>query len=74
MDPKNILILLLIVIAVVFHAFWYLTEKRRHQPHGSLKPTGTALGVAFIANFFDTLGIGSFATTMFGIANTSARR
>lgn len=63
MDPKNILILLLIVIAVVFHAFWYLTEKRRHQPHGSLKPTGTALGAAFIANFFDTLGIGSFATT-----------
>ena len=63
MEPKNILILLLIVIAVVFHAFWYLTEKRRNQPHGTLKPTGTALGVAFIANFFDTLGIGSFATT-----------
>ena len=63
MEPKNILILLLIVIAVVFHAFWYLTEKRRREPHGTLTPTPTALGVAFIANFFDTLGIGSFATT-----------
>ena len=62
MEPKNILILLLIVIAVVFHAFWYLTERRRRHD-GKLAPTPTALGVAFIANFFDTLGIGSFATT-----------
>ena len=64
MEPKNILIALLLVIGVVFHAFWYLTERRRHHPQqGTLKPTGTALGIAFIANFFDTLGIGSFATT-----------
>jgi uncharacterized membrane protein YfcA len=62
MEPKNILIALLLVIAVAFHAFWYFTERaRRHQ--GSLKPQGKALGAAFIANFFDTLGIGSFATT-----------
>jgi uncharacterized membrane protein YfcA len=62
MEPKNILILLLLVIAVVFHAFWYLTErKRRHV--GPMRPTPIALGIAFIANFFDTLGIGSFATT-----------
>ena len=64
MEPKNILILLLIVIAIAFHAFWYLTEQgRRNRHQGPLKPTGTALGAAFIANFFDTLGIGSFATT-----------
>jgi len=63
MDPKNILILLLIVLAVVFHTFWYLTERRRPHAKDELKPTGLALGVAFIANFFDTLGIGSFATT-----------
>jgi uncharacterized membrane protein YfcA len=64
MEPKNILILLLIVIAIAFHAFWYQTERgRRDRQKGPLKPTGTALGVAFIANFFDTLGIGSFATT-----------
>ena len=64
MEPKNILIALLLVIGVVFHAFWYLTERRRRHPQqGTLKPTGTALGIAFVANFFDTLGIGSFATT-----------
>src|SRR4029453_14742499 len=61
MEPKNILILLLLVIAVVFHAFWYLTERRgRHD--GPMRPPPGALGVAFIAIFFDTLGIGSFAT------------
>ena len=62
MEPKNILIVLLIVIAVVYHAYWYISERgRRHQ--GTLKPSPLALGIAFIANFFDTLGIGSFATT-----------
>ena len=63
MEPKYILIGLLIAIAIAFHAFWYLTESgRKHQP-GALKPKPIALIVAFIANFFDTLGIGSFATT-----------
>jgi len=62
MEPKYILILLLIAIAVVFHAYWYLIERpRRHD--GPLTPAPIALAVAFIANFFDTLGIGSFATT-----------
>jgi uncharacterized membrane protein YfcA len=62
MEPKNILIALLIVIAVAYHAFWYLSERRRRHD-GPLKPTPLALGIAFIANFFDTLGIGSYATT-----------
>src|SRR5690242_4890756 len=63
MEPKFILIALLVVIAIVFHAFWWMSERGRKHAPGSMKPTGTALGVAFIANFFDTLGIGSFATT-----------
>ena len=63
MEPKNILIALLIVIAVVFHAYWYVTERGRKNDQGTLKPKPLALGIAFIANFFDTLGIGSFATT-----------
>jgi uncharacterized membrane protein YfcA len=62
MEPKYILIALLIVFAIAFHAFWYLTERRRRHD-GPLTPTPIALVVAFIANFFDTLGIGSFATT-----------
>ena len=63
MEPKNILIALLIVIAIAFHAFWYVSESRRKHQAGTLKPKGLALFAAFVANFFDTLGIGSFATT-----------
>ncbi|MBM3807463.1 MAG: sulfite exporter TauE/SafE family protein [Acidimicrobiia bacterium] len=64
MEPKNILVALLIVIAIAFHAFWFVTAKqRRHRRPGDTKPKGVALLAAFIANFFDTLGIGSYATT-----------
>src|SRR5918993_1235127 len=64
METKNILILLLIAIAIAYHAFWYFTERqRRDRQQESNKPRGVALVAAFIANFFDTLGIGSFATT-----------
>jgi uncharacterized membrane protein YfcA len=64
MEPKNILIALLIVIAIAYHLFWFTTERRRRKPQdGSLQPKPLALGIAFVANFFDTLGIGSYATT-----------
>ena len=63
MAPKYILILLLIVIGLAFHVFWYVTERRRKHEPGQLRPSPLAMGIAFIANFFDTLGIGSFATT-----------
>src|SRR5688572_13916747 len=64
MEPKNILVALLIVIAIAYHLFWYTTERRRRKPQdGSLRPKPLALGIAFVANFFDTLGIGSYATT-----------
>ncbi len=63
MEPKYILIALLIVIAIVFHAFWWSVERKRQHAPGTMRPTAKALGIAFVANFFDTLGIGSFATT-----------
>jgi uncharacterized membrane protein YfcA len=67
MDAKGLLIAALIVIAVAFHAFWYLAVRRRRE-EGSLKgvnlsPRPLAMAIGFVANFFDTLGIGSFATT-----------
>ena len=64
MEPKTILIALLILIAIAYHVFWYVTEKgRANRQDGPLTPKGAALGAAFVANFFDTLGIGSYATT-----------
>ncbi|MCC7124949.1 MAG: sulfite exporter TauE/SafE family protein [Acidobacteria bacterium] len=67
MDAKSLLIVALIVIAIAFHAFWYSAVKRRREAEGKtaapIKPTPLALGIGFVANFFDTLGIGSYATT-----------
>ncbi len=66
MDPKVLLLASLIVIVVVYAAFWWLTVRRQRAAageHGSLAPQPVTLGISFVANFFDTLGIGSYATT-----------
>lgn len=44
--------------AVTLSAAW-----RRRREDTPTKPTPFLLGIGFVANFFDTLGIGSFATT-----------
>lgn len=67
MDAKFLLIAALIVICIAFHIFWYVVESRKRATQGaraeSLKPTAIGIVIGFIANFFDTLGIGSYATT-----------
>lgn len=62
MDPKTILLAALVVITVVFCVFWVAAVRRRRAT-GPLQPGGTRVAIGFVANFFDTLGIGSFATT-----------
>lgn len=66
MDAKTLLIAALIVIAAAFHVYWYVMV-RRQRAHGaalgSLAPQPIGIGIGFVANFFDTLGIGSYATT-----------
>jgi len=68
MDAKLILIAALIVITLGYAFAWWsmARQKRAARGHGSHEPVAprpihTAIG--FITNFFDTLGIGSFATT-----------
>jgi uncharacterized membrane protein YfcA len=66
MDPKNVLLAALVVIALAYFAFWSLTVRRQRAARGdssSLAPAPLTLLISFIANFFDTLGIGSYATT-----------
>jgi uncharacterized membrane protein YfcA len=66
MEPKTILLAGMILIAIVYLAYWYATVKRQRaeqRDHSSLAPQPITLGISFIANFFDTLGIGSYATT-----------
>jgi uncharacterized membrane protein YfcA len=62
LDPKTVLLVLLAVVAVGFTVYWgrCLLEAKRS---GSIAPTPYQLFVGFVTDFFDTLGIGSFAVT-----------
>jgi uncharacterized membrane protein YfcA len=59
---KYILLALMAAFGLVFTAVWAV---RRREARGSEGAGTTPLlvGVGFLTNFFDTLGIGSFATT-----------
>jgi len=61
-DAKTTLLLVLGVVAAGFVAFWgrALAASARTQ---SIRPTPYELFVGLVTDFFDTLGIGSFATT-----------
>lgn len=60
--PKSILLGALLGVTAAYLAFW-VTWARRHRgdPPRAAAPIHAAIG--FLTNFFDTLGIGSFATT-----------
>ena len=64
-DPKTILFVVLGIVAVCFVVAWaWLARKGRAE--GASTDRGHTLFdaiVAFVCTFFDTLGIGSFATT-----------
>jgi len=62
MTPKFLLLAALLAITVAYLAFWF-TVARRHKREGRTAPGPIELAIGFITNFFDTLGIGSFATT-----------
>jgi uncharacterized membrane protein YfcA len=56
-----ILFAILGVFGVMFISQWI--QQVRHDARRVQRPTGTELGIGFGTNFFDTLGIGSFAPT-----------
>lgn len=61
MSPRNILLGALLIVAVAYVIFWMrLARGQRHESTGS---SALHLAIGFVTNFFDTLGIGSFATT-----------
>lgn len=65
MTPKAILLAALLVITAAYIAFWAFVEKSRR---GEVAPPNRGsgplhVGIGFLTNFFDTLGISSFATT-----------
>jgi len=59
---KLVLFALLLAITAVFIVAW-VRNVRRQPPPGGMRPTLLETAVGFVTNFFDTLGIGSFAPT-----------
>jgi len=61
-SPKTVLLATLLIITVAYSVLWAV-EARRRRSGGRAVPNPMGLGIGFVTNFFDTLGIGSFATT-----------
>jgi uncharacterized membrane protein YfcA len=59
--PKLLLLLSLAIVTLVYVAVW-ITDMRRAPRHVGA-PTALQAAIGFVTNFFDTLGIGSFAPT-----------
>jgi uncharacterized membrane protein YfcA len=59
-DAKTILFAALGLVAIVFVVAWVRSALRGHDDP---RPGPLALAIGFVTNFFDTLGIGSFAPT-----------
>ena len=68
MDNKLILLGALVALTLVYLTVWFSIARTRrassaHAADEPLAPGGKHLGIGFVTNFLDTLGIGSFATT-----------
>lgn len=68
MDAKNVLITTMVGLTLVFLIRWFVVARARlgagtHGAHEPVSPTPLHLFIGAITNFFDTLGIGSYATT-----------
>jgi uncharacterized membrane protein YfcA len=65
-SPDRLIIAVLVGVAAIGVAHviaWYWLERRNGTPVGGRRPRPFDLALGFVANFFDTLGVGSFATT-----------
>lgn len=62
LTPKTLLLGALGTVAV-FYVWTWLSAVRRHVSSEPTVPRPLHAGIGFVTNFFDTLGIGSFATT-----------
>ena len=67
MEPKTILLAALVAVTLTYFAFWFITERQRRSVNAGANepaaPRPADYGIGIVTNFFDTLGIGSFATS-----------
>ncbi|HEY2730865.1 MAG TPA: sulfite exporter TauE/SafE family protein [Polyangia bacterium] len=62
-SAKGVLFASLAVVGVVFIAVWVREARRARPPGAPVWPAPLQLGIGFVTDFLDTLGVGSFATT-----------
>ena len=68
MDAKVILLAALLGLTLIYLVSWWITARQRlaandHGSHEPVWPKPIHLAIGFVTNFFDTLGIGSYAQT-----------
>jgi uncharacterized membrane protein YfcA len=63
MTIKTLLLFALAVVALFYLAVWIRAILRERAEKQDVAPSPTQIAIGAIANFFDTFGIGSFATT-----------
>lgn len=72
-NAKTLLLAALCIVGVVYGIVLYqgVRRRKREEPSLPVTPTSGDYATGFVTNFFDTLGIGSFATTtsIFKFAN-----
>ncbi|MEW5982404.1 MAG: permease [Acidobacteriota bacterium] len=57
------LLIALGIVTIVYVAIWIAEVRKRTDTPDAGRPDGERIAIGFFANFFDALGIGSFATT-----------
>ncbi len=62
-DPRNVLLALLALLTLGYLVVLGVAARRQGAAGERVRPQLGGLGTGLVANFFDTLGIGSFATT-----------
>jgi uncharacterized membrane protein YfcA len=60
---RGLLLVALALTALALAAAWWRHARRAPPPYAQRPPSGFELLLGFVTNFFDTLGIGSFAPT-----------
>ena len=63
MNPRVALLAALSVLTAVYAVYWFADARRRAKKGDRARPTLFEIAVGAVTNFFDTLGIGSFAPT-----------
>ena len=63
LNPRNALLIVLAIVALFYILLIVRTTVRGVREGERAAPSAGGTGTGFVTNFFDTLGIGSFATT-----------